>query len=349
MTKPKRPPTQRALCALLVACLLSLGCTAGQTRYTESFLTVFDTATQVTLYAADQNAAAARTRAVEEALLFYHRLYDVYHAYEGVNNLYTVNANAGVAPVAVDAAILDLVAFGKEVYALSGGRVNIAMGSVLALWHDAREAGLADPANAALPPMDALREAARHTSIDDVIVDRAAGTLYLTDPAMRLDVGALAKGFAGQRVADALRAEGTTSMLLNLGGNVCCIGARADGTPWRVGVQDPASQEVLCTVRMQDRCLVTSGVYQRYYTVAGQTYHHIIDPETLLPGAYFAAVSVLCADGGMADALSTALFLMPLAEGQALVDSLDGMEALWVFPDGESVYSAGFAACLDGA
>ncbi|MPN13471.1 FAD:protein FMN transferase [bioreactor metagenome] len=93
-------------------------------------------------------------------------------------------------------------------------------------------------------------------------------------------------------------------------------------------------------------CLVTSGTYERYYTVDGKRYHHIIDPNTLYPSAYYDSVSVLCADSGLADALTTGLFSMPLEQGQAIVASLDGVEAFWILPDGTQVMSAGFGAFI---
>ena len=134
-----------------------------------------------------------------------------------------MNDNAGKAPVAVEPELLSLLLFGKEVYALTEGRVNIAFGSVLTLWHDARTAGIADPDSAALPERAALEQAAAHTDIEAVVLDEDAGTAYLADPELRLDVGAIGKGFAAQLACDNARERGVTSMLLNLGGNVRCV------------------------------------------------------------------------------------------------------------------------------
>ena len=95
-----------------------------------------------------------------------------------------------------------------------------------------------------------------------------------------------------------------------------------------------------------DLSLVSSGDYERYYTVEGKEYHHIIDPDTLMPATYFTAVSILCEDSGMADALSTAVFSMPLEEGKRLIEGLDNTEALWVMKDGELIYSSGFESFI---
>jgi len=145
-------------------------------------------------------------------------------------------------------------------------------------------------------------------------------------------------------VMEQMESEGVTSMLLSAGGNVCAIGTRPDGTNWKVGIQDPYSGGYLKVVNVDGQSLVTSGTYERYYTVDGVDYHHIIDPATLMPSTYYDSVSVLTTDSGLADALTTGLFSMPLDEGMALVESLDGVEALWISQDGTETQSSGFSA-----
>ena len=293
------------------------------------------------MYDTDEQAAAARVEKIHEALLEYHRLFDIYHEYEGINNIKTVNDSAGVSPVKVDARLIELVLYAKRMHALTGGKMNIAMGGVLRIWHDYRQDGIENPERAALPPMEELAAAAAHTDLENVVVDEAAGTIYLADPELQLDLGGIAKGYAGRMLVEQMRADGVDSMLLSLGGNVCAIGRRLDGQSWKVSVQSPDMQGALCTVNVDGLSLVTSGSYQRYYTVDGERYHHVIDPDTLMPAQYFDSVSVLCADSALADALSTALMNLPLAEGRALVEGLAGAEALWVD-------TAGAVSCTDG-
>ena len=216
------------------------------------------------------------------------------------------------------------------------------MGSVLYLWHQAREAGLNDPEHAALPDMQELREAAQHTSFDTVLIDREAGTVYLTDPQQRLDVGAIAKGWTAQRVSQLLP-EG---YMLNVGGNVCTRGAKPDGSKWNIAVQSPnVGEENLCVVSLAGQSLVTSGDYQRSYTVDGVNYHHIIDPDTRMPSTYWRSVSILCDDSGLADCLSTALFLLPMEEGKALAERF-GAEVMWVDAEMNITQTPGFTAAL---
>jgi len=332
------------LLLLLCGMVLFCGCDAAAgepelTKYNASFLTLFDTVTTITGFAENEEAFAETAQALHDDLLYYHQLFDIYNDYEGVNNLKTVNDNAGIAPVQVDSAIIDLLMDCRDYCKATGGKVNVAMGSVLNLWHIARNDGLDDPANACLPDMDELENAAMHTSFDNVIIDEEASTVYLSDPAMRLDVGAIAKGWSVQRACE----KAPEGLLISVGGNVCATGPKdSKGTPWVIGVQDPdGGDQYLHTLYLSRGSMVTSGDYQRAYLVDGQLYHHIIDPDTLYPSTYWRSVTVSCADSGLADALSTALFVLPREEGQALLDSL-GAEAMWVAADGSILYSDGF-------
>ncbi len=329
---------------LLLTALLLAGCgrvSGGAGQYQRTYLDLFDTVTYITGLADSQAEFDGMAQAVHDALWEYHCLFDIYHEYDGMNNLKTVNDSAGGAPVAVDSRILRLLLACREYDALTGGKVNAAMGSVLSLWHDAREAALEDPEAAALPDASALAEAARHTNWDCVIIDEENGTVCLTDPEMSLDVGAIAKGWALQQVAE----TAPEGLLISLGGNVCATSDKA-GQPWLVGVNDPDGADAyLCTLVLSAGSAVTSGDYQRYFTVDGENYNHIIDPDTLYPGTLWRSVTVVCADSGLGDALSTALFLLPLEEGLALAEQC-GAEAMWVDGSGEVFYSPGFGDLL---
>jgi thiamine biosynthesis lipoprotein len=250
-----------------------------------------------------------------------------------------VNDAAGADPVTVDRKIIDLLLDCKAYYAATGGRVNVAMGGVLKLWHDARSDGIDDPRNARLPDEAALREAAGHASFDAVVIDENAKTVYITEKSVQLDVGAIAKGWAAQRVAE----NAPEGLLISVGGNVCATGAKDEnGTPWVIGIQNPdGGEDYLHTVYLSAGSVVTSGDYQRTYQVDGKLYHHIIDPDTLYPSEYWRSVTIVCPDSGLADALSTALFLLPLEEGRELAERY-GADAMWVDAEGDIHYTPGF-------
>ena len=326
---------------LLILSVLLCGCAGAgeeQKQYTATFLTVFDTVTTIVGRDVSEESFTEKTQAVHDVLLHYHQLFDIYNEYEGLNNLKTINDHPGE-PVEVEQAVIDLLLDCKAYYALTAGRVNAAMGSVLYLWHEAREDGLNDFAGAYLPDADALTEAAQHTGWDNVVIDDEANTVTLTDPALRLDVGAIAKGWSVQRAAE----TAPEGLLISVGGNVCATGPKdASGTPWVVGVQDPdGGENYLHTLYLTRGSMVTSGDYQRAYMVDGEIYHHIIDPDTLYPGKLWRAVTVVCPDSGLADALSTALFLLPQDAGQKLLTQCESY-AMWVDAEGKMYYSTGF-------
>ena len=334
---------KRLICALLSLCFLLTGC-AGQRepeqkQYTATFLSLFDTVTTITGLSDSEASFKAKAQTVHDELLEYHRLFDIYNDYEGLNNLKTVNDNAGIAPVAVDQRIIDLLLDCRTYWEMTKGKVNVAMGSVLSLWHEARNNGIDDPVNAALPDAEKLNRAADHVDFNGVVIDAENTTVFLTDPEMRLDVGAVAKGWSAQQVSE----NAPRGLLISVGGNVCATGPKEEsGTPWVVGVQDPdGGDSYLHTLYITGGSMVTSGDYQRYYVVDGKPYHHIIDPETLYPSAWWRSVTIVCDDSGLADALSTALFLLPREEGQQLLDSC-GALAMWVDAEGNIFHSTGF-------
>lgn len=334
---------KRGLSLILILGLLLSGCAqtlpVEKKQYTATFLTLFDTVTTIVGPGESEEAFQAQAQTLHDQLLFYHQLFDIYNEYEGVNNLKTVNDRAGTVPVTVDKAIIDLLLDCKGYYELTGGKVNVAMGSVLSLWHEARTDGVRDPANAALPDPEKLEQAAEHMDLNSVVIDETASTVYITDPEVQLDVGAIAKGWATQRVAEAA----PSGLLISVGGNVCATGPKtAEGTPWVIGIQNPdGSGDNLHTVYLREGSVVTSGDYQRVYSVDGKRYHHIIDPDTRMPSEYWRSVSVVCLDSGLADALSTALFLLPLEQGMALLERCDA-QAFWVDGKGEEYMTPGF-------
>ncbi len=343
---------KKLLCVLLILVIASQGILLSSCSQKEKFSSYsfdyFDTVTSITGYEKTQEEFNAVSDEIESMLEEYHRLFTIYDKYDGLNNLRTVNSltNGAHTVVEVDQKIIDMLLFSKEMYVKTDGKVNVAMGSVLSIWHEYREEGISFPEDAKLPPMNELLAAYEHTDIDDLIIDDESNTVFLSDPEMLLDVGAIAKGYAVEMVAQALEEKGVSGYVINVGGNVRTLGVRGDGEKWKVGVENPYGNEqnaYYATLTISDLSLVTSGSYQRFYVVNGKNYNHIIDPDTLMPAEIFISVSVVTESSAVADALSTALFTMPLEEGQALIDSIDGAEAMWVLTNGDIKYSSGFS------
>ena len=340
----------RRFVLLFLAALLAAqsACYGGYRKYSAGFFDYFDTYTNIIAYARSQAEFETAAKAVLTLIENDGKLFDIYNDYAGINNIKTINDNAGLAPVPVDAAILDLLEFSAEAYGITGGKVNAAMGPVLRVWHEYRIQGMGDTSNARLPPMETLRKLLEDTGIENLIIDRQAGTAFLARPGMSLDVGALAKGFTLRRALEAAREAGLESALINIGGEIAALGSPMDSRDhWAVGVQDPFGEDgargIMDTVHISGMALASSGDYQRFYTVEGVNYGHIIDPETLMPATRFTQVTVLHPDAGMAEILSTAIFILPLDEGRDLLRQ-NGADGLWITPDGSVEATPGFAA-----
>ncbi|MBO4366123.1 MAG: FAD:protein FMN transferase, partial [Clostridia bacterium] len=216
----------------------------------------------------------------------------------------------------------------------SGGQLNCAMGSLLTLWHDCMEG------KTGVPSAEALSSAAEHIGFGSVSIED--GKLVLSDEKVKFDLGAAAKGYAAESASAVAKACGCSDFALNLGGNVLLSGKKPAGD-WVIGIQDPSDGGVYTKVYVSDCSVVTSGNYQRYRDIDGVRYHHIIDPETFMPAGRYDSVTVVCPDSLNADMLSTALFCMPEESGEALAESF-GAEVLWIYPDGTSKRTEGFAS-----
>ena len=337
------------LLASQVSFLSSCNSVSKKQKFSEYYFNYFDTVTTITGYTETEEEFKSICEEIKTELNEYHKLYNIYLRYNGMNNICVINelTDGKHSVVKVDKKIIDLLLYSKEMYTLTNGKINVAMGSVLSIWHKYRNWGLDDPANAELPPKEKLEEAMKHTDFNKIEINEENNTVFLSDPEMTLDVGAIAKGYAVERIAEYLINKGVTDFLLNIGGNVRTIGMGKDNEPWKVGIENPniEKQEEIPHIeylKLSDMSLVTSGCYQRFYEVNGKNYHHIIDPETLMPGDRYLSVSVLTKDSGLGDALSTSLFLMSVEEGKKIVDSLENVEVMWVMPDGEQIYTDGF-------
>lgn len=299
------------------------------------FYDYFDTITTVYDYTGCSEEDFSRLAArVEGELSEYHRLYDIYNEYEGITNLATLNRTAGRGPQKVDSKIIKMLLFSKEMYNLTGGKVNIAMGSVTKIWHDYRTEGVS------VPPMDMLRVAAEHTDIENLVIDEENMTVELKDAGMRLDVGAIAKGYAVEMIASSLLDDRYTGYILDVGGNIRAVGQKPSGAGWTCGVRNPntsSTQTYVYKSELKNSAMSTSGVYERFYTVDGINYHHIISSDTLMPENRYLSVSIRANSSALSDALSTAVFNMPPDEAKSFVNGLTGVLAVLVMSSGEVV------------
>lgn len=333
------------ICASLA--LLLAGCSTTQKTTMEDLYSNisldagFDTVLYYQEYNADTEASKAHFEETVSLFSHYNELFDIYNDYEGVSNIKTINDFAGISPVVVDPAIIEMLNEAKAFSTMSDDEFDVTIGSLLKVWHNYREEGQAlneDGKSGNVPSIRELEEAAQFEGWDKVIIDEEASTVYITDPEVSLDVGGIAKGFATEKIAETLEEkEDIGTVVINAGGNNRTIHTKPDGSSWRVSIQNPDGGSSFLTVSAEDSIsFVTSGDYERYYTAEdGTRYHHIIDPDTLFPADHYRSVTIITKDSGAADCLSTALFTMTIDEGKAMLETYeqetgDTADAIWI-------------------
>ena len=316
----------------------------GQVAKTQTYYDLFDSFVTISSYGKDtEEEFRNNCSEIIEKLEFYNKLFDIYNEYEGIKNLCTVNKKAGDEAVKVDPELIDFIDYSINICQKCNLEVNIAMGAVLSLWHDARVS--ANEKNTPyLPSEKSLEEAFLHTKLDSIVIDRKNSTIFISDPLSRIDVGAIAKGYAAQKAAEYLKTKNIDGYILNLGGNIVAIGEKSNGEGWITGITNPnknSDKKFAAKIRISNVSCVTSGDYERYFSFEGKDYHHIIDKDTLYPAAYYKSVTVISKDSALSDALSTALFCMSLEEGKSLLESFDDVNAIWIFENGNIVKTEG--------
>ncbi len=228
-----------------------------------------------------------------------------------------------------------LVATGLRYYELSGGLFDITVAPLSDLWQFSS-------ANPAVPEESALHDALMHVDASQLKLD--GNTLHYEDTDIQLDLGGIAKGYIADRLKEYLIKQGVTSALIDLGGNILCIGAKPDGSPFRVGIREPFAPQgtSIAVAAVSDLSVVTSGVYERCFTEGDILYHHLLDPKTGYPfRTGLNSVSIISKASVDGDALSTVCFALGIEKGMELINSMPDVYAVFVTDENELVYSEG--------
>lgn len=316
--------------ALFVTVLLLTGCAArtGPQLYEKQML-FFDTIISLRFYAGENGSEL-----MEHCRQMCEEFEHTFSRTREDSELYRINHRTHQT-VEVSEAMAELVTVGLEYYEKSGGKFDITIAPLSDLWDFKSE-------SPSVPAQREIDEALKKIGGEEVHVDGTLLTFEQED--IMLDLGALAKGYAADRLKDYLTAEGVTSGLIDLGGNILTIGNRPDGGKWRVGLQKPFAErgESFETVEVSDQTVVSSGIYERYFEQDGEIYHHILDPDTGYPvKSDIQSVSVICGSSLRGDALSTAGLALGSEEAQKLLSQEKGVRAVLVLENGEIVHIAG--------
>ncbi len=307
----------RVMCAVPVCVLILLLSACSDVPAVSRTGFALDTVVSITIYEADAHAESL----LDDCFAEMERLESLFSAMLPDSDISRIN-NAGGAPVTVAAETAELLTLSLQYASLSDGAFDITLRSVTELW---------DFSASVLPEADVLAAAASTVDYHNLTVSGTRVTL--TDGA--LDLGGIAKGYIADRMRELLEEGGVTSALIDLGGNIVVCGS-ISGEDWRIGIKDPADVSELCAiVTGQELSVVTSGIYERGFTLDGVRYHHLLSPETGMPVQNgLASVTIVCESSVQADALSTACFVLGEERALELIGTWDGVEALFVRQDG---------------
>lgn len=309
------------LSTVLLASTVLTGCSAPKTKESQTMTgTYFDTVVQIEVWGADSEMMDHCKELCEN----YEQLLSTTIETSEVSK---INQAAGQ-PVTVSDETANLIQKGIEYGDLSGGKFDITIASASDLWD------FHDNNNGTIPAEEQLKEAASHINYKNIELEN--NTVTLKDPEAKIDLGGIAKGYIADKLKEYLKSEGIEHAWINLGGNVLTLGGKPDGSSFRIGLQKPFSQsgEILGILPVSDQSIVTSGNYERYFEKDGVLYHHILDPSTGYPvqnNLY--QVTIISDQSVDGDALSTTCYALGLEEGMKLIQSLDGLEAIFVTDD----------------
>ena len=275
--------------------------------------------------------------AVAEGFTEIRRLEAIWSTWIPTSEISQINAAAGRRPVAVSNETMVLLRRSMEVFQVTHGSFNIALGPVVDAWGIGRT-----PRVPGAQELDRLRSLIELSSIQ---LDPEAGTVYLPESGMRIDIGGIGKGYAADLTVAVLRNRGATGGVVALAGDIRTFGDLPDGQPFPFGIPHPRkSDAVLARLDLKDEAVSTAGDYQRYFEQDGVVYHHILDPRTLRPARECQSVTIVAKEGVWADGLDTGIFVLGPERGMALIESLPDVEGVIVDADGHMRVSNGLQA-----
>lgn len=248
-----------------------------------------------------------------------------------------INSKAGLDYVKVSPDTFFVIKQGKYYSELSQGKFDITIGPIVKLWNIGTD-------KARVPSPNEIKNKLPLVDYNNILLNQKENKIMLKEKGMLIDLGAIAKGYAGDEVKRVLAENGVKHALINLGGNLVTLGSKLDNKAWKLGVQNPLDSrgEYLGTIEVSDKAIVTSGIYERYIEKDGKRYHHILSPENGYPiDNSLVSVSIIADKSIDADALSTTAFALGLENGLKLIESLKNVDAIFVTKDSDVYVTSG--------
>jgi len=316
---------------------ITAGCTQSKSVFVEQQEYMLGTIIQVKVYGSSKKKIK---ESLEKAFRRVEEIEKKFSVRIPTSEITEINEQAGRSPVKVDQETIYLLERSLYFSDLSKGAFDPTIGSLVKLWGIGTE-------SAQVPDKNILQQKLRTVNYKDLTLDISQSTAYLTQIDQQLDLGAIAKGYAADEMKRILKEEGIETAFLNLGGNVLTIGNKLDGSPWKVGVQNPLTErgEYIGIVPIQDEAIVSSGNYERFFEQNGVRYHHILDPQTGYPSENGLISTTIITKASIdADALSTSAYVMGLKDGFALIESLPNVEGIFITSEKKIFVTSGLKA-----
>ncbi|GCD11137.1 FAD:protein FMN transferase [Clostridium tagluense] len=248
-----------------------------------------------------------------------------------------LNAKAGVSGEKLSVDTYSVIEKAVKYSKLTDGSLDATIEPIVKLWGIGTD-------KARIPSKSEIEEKLKLVDYKDIILDSKNSTVQLRRKGQAIDLGAIAKGYTADEIKKVLIDNKVNSALINLGGNVFAVGSKPDGTSWNIGIQNPLDTrgQYLGTISVTDKSMVTSGNYERYFIVDGKRYHHIFDPKTGYPSEAGLISTTIVSDNSIdGDALSTSTYILGLSKGIKLIESIKGVEAIFVTSDKKVYVTAG--------
>lgn len=290
-------------------------------RYSRTEL-ILDTIFEVTIFVDEEIEGDPLVR---EAFDKVRALEKVMSRFVANSDVDKINQQAGMEPVEVDPRTFYVIEKSLYFSEVSQGKFDVTIAPLLSLW------GFGTGEEREPPAGEEIEEALSLVDYQEIELDEESMTVFLPREGMALDLGGIAKGYIVDEIADFLEGEGVEHGTVNAGGDIRALGTRIDGNPWRIGITHPRDREnVIAVIPVSQEAIVTSGDYERFITHEGERYHHILDPDTGQPAGEVMSVTIVAPDCITADSLSTAVFVLGVEEGMALLENMSQVEGMIV-------------------
>lgn len=316
---------RNALLIMFISLTALYSCSPGKDSVYKKTRPLMDTVVSITVVAQSKDAAE---KAIEKAFTEIGRFGDLINFYSDTSELAEINRNAGIHSVKVSPETLDVI--GKAVYTAekSGGAFDPTIGPIVRLWdfHSKRR-----------PTEVEIARALPLVNYKDILIDRAAATIFLKRKGMLLDLGGIAKGYAADLAVESLKKQGIRSGLVAIAGDIRTFGIKPDNSAWMIGMKNPrqtgAMDEIFARIRLSDQAISTAGDYERYFLHEGKIYHHLLDPKSGYPAELCRSVSVIADKGVTTDGFDNAVFILGPDKGMQLMKEM-GLNAIIIDSSG---------------